>query len=477
MKCTTIHYINSAISKSVKDLLEQHIPALVETCRAAQCFARILGPEEITYHVQTRGSVFENDLMDTVLQPVLQEVQRTRKTTVLFPYRTYPHRIANPNFDPIQYLAVFPVQYADTWIGSMGIAFFSEGMALTAAEIVLLEEVIAIYARLIWECNSVSFSFPETGVWIYNLETDELLLGDNLCHIYGIASEYSTIILPFAEYIAKFVDPEEKETVQRLKTNMLLEDMKAVEAQYRIVRSDGTIRHIWTQGLSVQQVENHKEIYGFSRDITAQIEIEEERKQYEKKIEHMAYYDHLTQLPNRRFLVKWLRQEMVLAKQGKTAGIIFFVDTDNLKVINNAYGYRYGDQVIVLTGACIVEVLGPKAFVSRISSDEFFAVLPGIYTQDQVRDIAERLRFALKETRNILGASLRLTASIGIAEYPKDGDTPEEISKNIDDAMHVAKAEGKGQYRLYGPEMKQAALKKIELIRSVYDALDKKEFF
>lgn len=53
-----------------------------------------------------------------------------------------------------------------------------------------------------------------------------------------------------------------------------------------------------------------------------------------------------------------------------------------------------------------------------------------------------------------------MTASIGVAEYPKDGDTPEEISKNVDDAMHVAKAEGKGQYRVYGPEMKKAALKK-----------------
>lgn len=363
MKCTTIHYINSAISKSVKDLLEQHIPAFVETCSAAQCFARILGPEEITYHVQTRGSVFENDLMDTVLEPVFQEVQQTRKTTVLFPYRTYPHRIADLNFDPIQYLAVFPVQYADTWIGSIGIAFFSEGMALTAAEISLLEEVIAIYARLIWECNSVSFSFPETGVWIYNIETDELLLGDNLYRIYGIDSEYSTIILPFSEYIAQFVYSDEREKVQRLKTRMLMGESESIEEEYRIIRSDGQRRYILTQGLSVKNIDNHKEIYGFSRDITEQKELEEERKQYEKKIEHMAYYDHLTKLPNRRFLVKWLQQEMSLVKQGKTSGIIFFVDTDNLKVINNAYGYRYGDQVIVLTSQCIVDVLGPKAVV------------------------------------------------------------------------------------------------------------------
>ena len=71
----------------------------------------------------------------------------------------------------------------------------------------------------------------------------------------------------------------------------------------------------------------------------------------------MAYYDPLTKLPNRRYLSEWLHKELRLARDGKSAGVVFFIDTDNLKMVNDTYGHQYGDKLIVLTGMCIVNTL------------------------------------------------------------------------------------------------------------------------
>ncbi|MGE1063070.1 EAL domain-containing protein [Megasphaera paucivorans] len=476
MKCTTIHYINSAVSKSVRDLLEQHIPELVESCKTAQYFVHIRIEEDIVCRTQSSGSIFEQGAMEQVFQPVFQQVYETRKPVVIFPYALWECRVSDPDFDQIQYMAVFPVQYGGKLAGNIGIAFFSETMCLTLREVKLIQEVINIYAQLILECREITFSIPETGVWICDIETSTIVMGPELCDMYGLTSEFEKEI-SFEAYVQKFVYPEDQDWVRQISRQLLSDEAdKLKEVRYRIVRGDGQVRYILTQGISINIVEGHKEIYGFSRDITEQVRIEEEKKQHEQRIQHMAYYDPLTKLPNRRYLSEWLHKELRLARDGKSAGVVFFIDTDNLKMVNDTYGHQYGDKLIVLTGMCIVNTLESHAFVAHMSGDEFFVVLRGTYTQDQIRNIVEQLNVSLQEKHKIFGISFRLTASIGIAEYPKDGTTAEEIIKNVDNAMYAAKAEGKGHYRFYTPEMQHSAFEKIRLIESLYDALDNHEF-
>ena len=476
MKCTTSYYINSAISKSVSDLLEQHIPKLVESCKTAQYFVRICIEEDIVCRIQSPGSIFEQKIMEHVFHPVFQQVYETKKTVVIFPYNAWEYRVPNPGFDQMRYVAVFPVQYGEKWAGNIGISFFSENVSLTLREVKLIQEVIDIYAQLILECRKITFSIPGTGIWICDMETSVIIMGRELCDIYGIASELEKEI-PFEVYVQKFVYSEDQNWVRQVSRQLLSEEVnKLKEIRYRIVRTDRQVRYILTQGISINIVDGHREIYGFSRDITEQVRIEEEKKRHEQRIKHMAYYDTLTRLPNRRYLLEWLYKELKLAQEGKSSGVVFFIDTDNLKMVNDTYGHQYGDKLIVLTGMCITNALGPSAFVAHMSGDEFFVVLRGTYAHDQIRDIVEQLNISLQAKHNIFGISFRLTASIGIAEYPKNGTTTEEIIKNVDNAMYAAKAEGKGRYRFYTPEMQHMAFEKIRLIEGLYDAMDKHEF-
>jgi len=478
MRCTTVHYIDAVITKGIHDLLQQHIPHLVKACHTAQYFACICIHDDIVCHVQSPTSVFERDSMRRVLQPIFRQMRQTGKAVVIYPYLAWPLRIPDPDFDTIRHIAVFPVQYAGNLAGSIGIAFAAEGTVLHPHEIQLIQELIDMYAQFILGCRNITFSIPETGIWIYNTENSMLTMGRELCDICGITTACGTTKIAVDEYIKKFVYPDDRWKIRQIRKQIRQEgSAKLNEVQHRVVRTDGTVRYILTQGISVKTLDGHQDVCGFTRDITTQVDTEKKKRQHERRIERMAYYDSLTQLPNRRYMGKWLNQEMRLVRKGTMGGIVLFIDIDNLKIVNDTYGHEYGDQLIIATGKCIRDVLGPDAFVAHMSGDEFIAVLHGAYTRDPIQHIVGRLHRSLQKKHEILGISFHLTASIGIAEYPKDGNTTEEILKNVDNAMHAAKKNGKGQYRFYVPAMQDAAFKKIQLLEGVYDAFDNNEFF
>lgn len=200
-----------------------------------------------------------------------------------------------------------------------------------------------------------------------------------------------------------------------------------------------------------------------------------DRKNTEADIRRIAYFDTLTGLPNRARLSELLEAEMAKARKGESAGAVLFIDLDDLKMVNDSFGHTYGDELIIMSGNRIVEVFRDNAFVSRIGGDEFMVILPGQYEKGRITEVAEAFIDALSQDIEILGVRFHVSASVGIAIYPVDGDTVEEIFKNADNAMYAAKNAGKSCWRFYETNMQVEAYDKVLLTNSLRYAIERGE--
>ena len=200
-----------------------------------------------------------------------------------------------------------------------------------------------------------------------------------------------------------------------------------------------------------------------------------ERTNTQKKISRMAFYDPLTGLPNRASLSLHIEQGMKKAHCGKAMGTIMFIDMDDLKSVNDNFGHSFGDSVIIAAGKHIVDAAGEKAFVAHSGGDEFIIVLSGEYNREEVGKIADTILNALSQEYEVSIEHLHMSASIGIAVYPDDGVSTEDILKKADIAMSAAKKAGKNCWRFYEPIFLQEAYEKMMLTNSLRRALERGE--
>ena len=189
-------------------------------------------------------------------------------------------------------------------------------------------------------------------------------------------------------------------------------------------------------------------------------------------IRQMAYSDKLTGLPNRAHLNERLEKEMKKTRQGRSTGALLFIDLDDLKMVNDTFGHTYGDALITMAGNHIVGAVGDDVFVARIGGDEFMVILSGEYNHRNIADSADRIIEVFSHDMEVLGIRLHTSASVGVAVYPADGDTVEEIFKNADNAMYAAKTAGKNCWRIYEAAMQAEAYDKILLTNSLRHAVE-----
>ena len=172
------------------------------------------------------------------------------------------------------------------------------------------------------------------------------------------------------------------------------------------------------------------------RDIT-------ERKQLEKEVEQLAYYDPLTHLPNRRLFNDRLSQTLARSKRTQSRMALLFIDLDKFKPINDAYGHEAGDWILEAVARRIEKCLRDSDTVARVGGDEFLVLLPDIQTGEDSLKVAEKIRNEL-ESPFITPSqiTLHLSSSIGVAIYPDHAGTAEDLLRLGDQAMYRAKSTG-----------------------------------
>lgn len=182
------------------------------------------------------------------------------------------------------------------------------------------------------------------------------------------------------------------------------------------------------------------------RDIT-------ERKQLEKEVAQLAFFDTLTQLPNRRLFNDRLTQSLARAQREQSSLALMFIDLDKFKPINDTYGHEAGDSVLQAVARRIESSLRASDTAARVGGDEFLVLLPDLQSKDDALAVAEKIRLALEQpfvTSN--GVTLLASASIGIAIYPDQARIQEDLLRLGDRAMYEAKNAGGNAVRLYIPQ-------------------------
>ncbi|MGE5422373.1 MAG: EAL domain-containing protein [Ignavibacteriales bacterium] len=195
----------------------------------------------------------------------------------------------------------------------------------------------------------------------------------------------------------------------------------------------------------------------------------------EREITYMAYYDALTGLPNRTLFKNRLEQSIELARRTEKLIGVFFIDLDAFKAVNDTMGHDVGDEILREVGNRLFRCLRKQDTVSRFGGDEYLIKVTQISSAQDIIKIAENIMAVFSQPITVKGQEFFITASVGIAVFPYDGEDADVLMKNADMAMYASKEKGKNQYTLCSVNMKEDVLKKMQLTNSLYRALERNE--
>ncbi|EDP58813.1 GGDEF and EAL domain-containing protein [Vibrio sp. AND4] len=200
------------------------------------------------------------------------------------------------------------------------------------------------------------------------------------------------------------------------------------------------------------------------------------RKTHEEKLQRMAFYDPLTNLPNRTHLINLLEQHIENGHKNQHIFATLFLDLDHFKHINDSMGHFCGDQLLTKLGERLQDVLHLRAHVARIGGDEFVVVLPNIDSESQLIDTIEDILSLFNHPFEVSNnESLRISTSIGVARYPQDGQDSETLLKNADTAMYLAKKNGRNGYAFYSPDLTDKSVSHVRIQSALHEAIEKNQ--
>ncbi len=237
----------------------------------------------------------------------------------------------------------------------------------------------------------------------------------------------------------------------------------------RCFRKDGSF--FWNE-LSVSPIQDEvgqlTHYVGVLNDITL-------RKQYERQLEYQATHDELTGLFNRHIMHDRLSQALVYARRHELVVGVLFCDLDQFKVINDSLDHSVGDQLLQSVARRLSDCAREEDSVARYGGDEFVIILPGLKRPEDATLIARRILSACSEPFLIDVHELRVTISIGISFFPRDGADVQTLVKNADAAMNRTKEEGRNSFQYYTRELNQRVTERLALESRLRRALEQEE--
>ncbi len=199
-------------------------------------------------------------------------------------------------------------------------------------------------------------------------------------------------------------------------------------------------------------------------------------KQNEQRLEHMAHYDILTNLPNRSLMYDRLNQAIRLAKRYHSTVAVMLLDVDRFKEVNDTMGHHIGDQLLVQAASRLIGCVRETDTVARMGGDEFLAILPEIGTTANAVHMAQKFLEALSTPFKLEEHEVLVSGSVGMTMYPNDGQDEHLLVKNADTAMYHAKAQGKNNFKFFTEEINKSAIERFRLESRFRRALEKLEF-
>jgi diguanylate cyclase (GGDEF)-like protein/PAS domain S-box-containing protein len=208
---------------------------------------------------------------------------------------------------------------------------------------------------------------------------------------------------------------------------------------------------------------------GIAHDIT-------DRKRAELQVRYLALHDSLTGLPNRLLLEDRLSQAIALAGRNQRRVGVLILDLNRFKNVNDSFGHYVGDRLLEAVTVRLKACLRDSDTVARLDGDQFAIGVPMVTAIEDVERVAQKVQAALAEPFQIEGHELRISGSIGICQFPDNGENPDVLLQSADAAMYEAKKRGRGTYCFFTPSLTQATLDQHKLESDLHNACARNEF-
>ncbi|TWH47659.1 diguanylate cyclase (GGDEF)-like protein [Sporomusa sp. KB1] len=226
--------------------------------------------------------------------------------------------------------------------------------------------------------------------------------------------------------------------------------------------------------------ENNEELTALYEEIAASDETLRrnfgELIEQQQQINKLAYYDAVTGLPNRVLFQDKVNDLIETSEEYHKRFVLFFIDLDNFKMVNDSFGHSMGDKLLLAVGKRLYEMEQDNCMAFRIGGDEFILMCQHTETRVQAEEVAQKILQLLSEPYDVENNLFHVSASIGIVFYTENGSNYDELLKNVDNAMYHSKETGKGTYTFYNMAMGDAVLEKIKLQNDMHNAIEHNEF-
>ena len=265
------------------------------------------------------------------------------------------------------------------------------------------------------------------------------------------------------------VHPLDQTRLRQTLSDHLSGETQHFECEYRVMQKDGQPRWFLARGLAVYRDGQPERIAGSQTDVTEYYRIREQ-------LTHDALHDSLTALPNRTLFLDRLEQSIKsLNRRESNLCAVLFLDLDRFKLINDSLGHLAGDQLLIEVARCLRACLREEDTVARLGGDEFVILLNNIQSTDTAVATAQKVSQNLSRSFHIGGHEIFTSASIGIAIGGPEYRSGEELLRDADTAMYIAKHSGQRRYEIFGSSMRVKAIDQLLLETDLKRAIDRQE--
>jgi len=322
-------------------------------------------------------------------------------------------------------------------------------------------------------------SIARLGSWRWNAQRGEVNCSDETRVLLGMPAARAPLNL---DLLHARVHVEDREFVRR-SVAAALRERAGYSIEYRL-EVDGGIERVIHERAEVVPATVSEEppagLRGTVQDIT-------NLRRAEERVRFLAHHDPVTQLPNRLLFHERVEQAVRQSTRQRTGLAVMLLDIDNFRLINDTLGQTFGDRMLAAAGQRMKGViqaggdfgggLSSSQFeLARFGGDEFAVLLPDIAQPDEAARVSRRLMEAFRRPFRLEEREAFLSLSIGIATFPADAQSTEELLRNAESALFHAKEQGRNNFQFYAPAMNTRALERLTLETQLRRALDRDEF-